>query len=73
MSFSIVTDTAANLPKAILDQHQITAIPFTSYLKARNFHTSIRKLLKMNPIMLPSVTERPSPPRRSTPIATSNT
>ena len=37
MSFSIVTDTAANLPKAILDQHQITAIPFTSYFKGEEF------------------------------------
>ena len=32
MSFTIVTDTAANLPQAILAQHQMIAIPFSSYL-----------------------------------------
>jgi len=37
MSFSIVTDSAANLPLKLLKQHGITAIPFTSYLNGEEF------------------------------------
>lgn len=38
MSFAIVTDTAANLPRAVLKEHQITAIPFSAYFKGEEFH-----------------------------------
>lgn len=37
MPFSIVTDSAANLPMKLLKQHEITAIPFTSYLNGEEF------------------------------------
>lgn len=37
MSFSIVTDTAANLPRALLKEHHITAIPFSAYFKGEEF------------------------------------
>lgn len=40
MSFSIVTDTAANLPRALLEKHQITAIPFVSYFKGEEYSYS---------------------------------
>lgn len=37
MSFTIVTDSAANLPRALLNKHQITAIPFISYFKGEEY------------------------------------
>lgn len=37
MSFAIMTDTAANLPREILHQHDITAIPFTCYFNGEEF------------------------------------
>jgi len=37
LSFAIVTDTAANLPRALLEKHRITAIPFTSYFQGKEF------------------------------------
>lgn len=37
MSFDIVTDTAANLPHALLVEHKITAIPFTSYFRGEEY------------------------------------
>ena len=38
MSFAIVTDSAANLPRALLDRYQITTIPFSAYFKGEEFH-----------------------------------
>ena len=38
MSFAIVTDSAANLPRALLTKHQITSIPFSAYFKGEEFH-----------------------------------
>lgn len=37
MSFAIVTDTGANLPGALLEKHQITAIPFAFYLNSEEY------------------------------------
>ena len=37
MSFAIVTDSAANLPRALLQQHSITSIPFTAYFNGEEF------------------------------------
>lgn len=38
MSFAIVTDSAANLPRTLLQKHSITSIPFTSYFKGEEYH-----------------------------------
>lgn len=40
MSFSIVTDTSANLPRRLIEQHQLTVIPF-SYFVDQQEHTCI--------------------------------
>lgn len=40
MSFSIVTDTSANLPRQLIEQHNLTVIPF-SYFVDHQEHTCI--------------------------------
>jgi len=37
MSFAIVTDSSANLPRALLEKHRITAIPFIAYFKGEEY------------------------------------
>jgi len=37
MSFSIITDTSANLPTPLLREHSIAAVPFHYYIKEREF------------------------------------
>lgn len=37
MSFAIVTDSVANLPRILLQKHNITSIPFTSYFSGEEY------------------------------------
>ena len=37
MSFTIVTDSAANLPRSVLREHNITSIPFVAYFNGEEF------------------------------------